>query len=213
MNTVNYQNEVVLPLNTFTSSSSYVAGQGVYLVGESAYSLYRLKSGLLRFYKVTPEGKSITVRHILPGDYFGEETFDSGYRQDNAESLTDSEIEIFSPDYFSELQKIDLVKSMTEQIQRVMNFQYHLQQGGLLKRVVRYLLVLANTDLAIKQNNVTVLPITHSLIAEGCAGTRESVSAFVSSLVKQAYIASGYAKITLIDPEGLECLLDEAIVF
>ncbi len=43
----------------------------VYLRGERAQTLYRLEEGLVRIVELLPDGRLLTLRHVLPGDYFG----------------------------------------------------------------------------------------------------------------------------------------------
>lgn len=53
----------------------YKPGQTVAYDGEEARGLFWLESGLIRVTKLTKSGELMTVRHVLPGDYFGEESF------------------------------------------------------------------------------------------------------------------------------------------
>ena len=50
----------------------YRRGQTVYFEGDPALSLFKVETGLVRIAKLTPKGRVLTVRHVLPGDYFGE---------------------------------------------------------------------------------------------------------------------------------------------
>jgi len=66
----------------------YGRGQSVYEQGSSSSALYRSETGLLRLVKVTPRGRTLTVRHLLPGDYFGEEVFQGNTHCYGVEALT-----------------------------------------------------------------------------------------------------------------------------
>lgn len=187
--------------------------QTLYFTGDRAESLFQMKKGMIRFYMTTPEGRSITVRHLVPGDYFGEEALTQGIRQDTAEALTKVETELISPDYLTQQALSNVINSLSEQMRRVMNYEYHLQQGTLKQRIARYLCALTETPLAYETNGKFTLSVTHSFIAEGTSATRESVSALISELSSEGLIASGYAKITLLDMDGLQELLDEPIAF
>ncbi|MCA9836828.1 MAG: helix-turn-helix domain-containing protein [Trueperaceae bacterium] len=188
--------------------------QTLYFTGDRAESLFQIKKGMIRFYMTTPEGRSITVRHLVPGDYFGEEALAKGIRQDTAEALTRVETELISPEYLNQSTLNSVIASLSEQMRRVMNYEYHLQQGTLKQRIARYLCALTETPLAYEgdDGNFT-LSVTHSFIAEGTSATRESVSALISELSSEGLIASGYAKITLLDMDALQALVDEPIAF
>ena len=45
----------------------------VYRAGDRTDAIYRLEQGLVRIIEILPDGRQLTLRHIMPGDYFGEE--------------------------------------------------------------------------------------------------------------------------------------------
>src|SRR5690625_4004666 len=67
--------------------------QTVYHSGDPARSVFRVRDGLIRITRMTPEGRVLTVRHVEPGDFFGEEAFMAGQREEIAEALTVTAIE------------------------------------------------------------------------------------------------------------------------
>jgi CRP/FNR family transcriptional regulator, LitR-dependent transcriptional activator len=71
--------------------------QTLYHSGDPAQSVFRVRDGLVRIARMTPEGRVLTVRHVLPGDYFGEEAFMDGEREEIAEALTTAQIEAIDP--------------------------------------------------------------------------------------------------------------------
>ena len=60
----------------------------IYLRGEEARTLYRLEEGLVRVVELLPDGRLITLRHVLPGDYFGEEALEGTAYRYTAEAMT-----------------------------------------------------------------------------------------------------------------------------
>ena len=60
-------------LSTDTPRKTRAArGEVIYRQGERCGLLYRADTGLIRLFQVTPRGRTVTLRHVLPGDYFGE---------------------------------------------------------------------------------------------------------------------------------------------
>lgn len=49
----------------------YREGASVFSQGEAALSFFLLQQGHLRVVKVTPEGRQVIVRYVVPGDIFG----------------------------------------------------------------------------------------------------------------------------------------------
>ena len=181
--------------------------QALYHHGDAATAVFRVESGLVRITRMTPEGRILTVRHVLPGDYFGEEAFMSGQREEMAEALTRTEIAAIDPARIDATDLLTITRSLSDQMQRLMDYEYHLQTGDLRQRVARYLLTLADTPLATRDpQGRPVISATHELIAEGTASTRESVSKIITELRADGVLASGYRSITLVDEPEIDAV-------
>jgi CRP-like cAMP-binding protein len=187
----------------------YRRGQTVYYEGDPALSLFRVESGLIRITKLTPKGRVLTVRHVLPGDYFGEEALTKAWRDHQVEALTDATVTPVDPNAMSGDSLHTVTRSLSDQLQRVMAYEYHLQIGDLRQRVARYLLELSKTPLgATDEQGLMYVRATHELIAEGTSSTRESVSKIVTELRSEGLLQSGYRRITLLKLEELEELAE-----
>ncbi len=183
---------------------NYQRRQTLYLSGDPARSVYRVRDGLIRITRMTPEGRTLTVRHVMPGDFFGEDALMAGERGEIAEALTLASIDAIDPERIEAGHLMHITRSLSDQMRRLMDYEYHLQTGDLRARVARYLLVLSQTPLARsdEEGNV-VVAATHELVAEGTASTRESVSKIITELRSEGLIRSGYRSIVLLDDEGL----------
>lgn len=202
-------NEIIEKVQPSFSAPSqtlnYSRKQTLYLSGDPAQSVFRVRDGLIRITRMTPEGRTLTVRHVMPGDFFGEEAFVNTRREEIAEALTNAQIEAIDPQMINHADLMTITQSLSNQMQRLMDYEYHLQTGDLRQRVARYLLKLGNTPLATANDEgfVTV-SATHELIAEGTASTRESVSKIITELRSDGFIESGYRNIILLKPDELE---------
>lgn len=183
---------------------NYQRRQTLYLNGDPASSVYRVRDGLIRITRMTPEGRTLTVRHVMPGDFFGEDALMAGERGEIAEALTLASIDAIDPDHIEAGHLMHITRSLSDQMRRLMDYEYHLQTGDLRARVARYLLVLSQTPLARSdEDGHVVVAATHELVAEGTASTRESVSKIITELRSEGLIRSGYRSIVLLDDEGL----------
>ena len=198
------------PLNAASQNIYLQRKQTLYHAGDRANSLYRVHEGLIRVIRTTPEGRLMTLRHVMPGDFFGEEALVNSNRVEVAEALTNVTIEAIDPTAidFADLQSV--THSMANQMQRLMAYEYHLQTGDLRQRVARYLIQLAQTPLAV-QNDAghMMVSATHELLAEGTSSTRESVSKIITDLRNENLIASGYRSIVLLQWEELIDIAEE----
>lgn len=187
----------------------YHRGQTVYYEGDPAQALYRVETGLVRVTKLTPRGRLLTVRHVLPGDYFGEEALHLSSRNHQVEALTDATVTPIDPSRLGTEGMQQVTASLCAQLTRVMEYEVHLQTGDLRQRIARYLVQLADTPLAGKDDLGRVfVRATHELIAEGTSSTRESVSKLITDLRQDGLIQSGYRRVTLLDPAALAELAD-----
>ena len=188
---------------------NYRRKQTLYHNGDHAHSVFRVRDGLVRITRMTPEGRILTVRHVMPGDFFGEETFSGGQREEVAEALTSAQIEAIDPSLINYSDLMTITQSLSGQMQRLMDYEYHLQTGDLRQRVSRYLLKLAGTPLSRSDElGRSVVAATHELIAEGTASTRESVSKIITELRSEGLIESGYRSIVLLDLNELEMVAE-----
>lgn len=183
--------------------------QTLYHNGDPASSVFRVREGLVRITRMTPEGRILTVRHVEPGDFFGEEAFMSGTRDEVAEALTSAQIEAIDPERINHADLFTITQSLSHQMQRLMDYEYHLQTGDLRERVARYLLQLAATPLSTTDEyERPLISATHELIAEGTASTRESVSKIITELRSAGLIESGYRSILILDVPSLQAIAE-----
>lgn len=192
-----------------TQTLSFHRKQTLYHSGDPAQSVFRVRDGLIRITRMTPEGRVLTVRHVMPGDFFGEEAFMHGNREEIAEALTNAQIEAIDPEMINHGDLMTITQSLSKQMQRLMDYEYHLQTGDLRQRVARYLVKLSDTPLSTQDDaRRMIISATHELIAEGTASTRESVSKIITELRSEGLIESGYRSITLLDPLELQAISD-----
>ena len=179
-------------------------GDTLYYTGDPSPSLYRLDGGLLRAIRLTAQGRNLTVRHIQPGDIFGEEALHGLARSHQVMALTEANI---TPIYTQRLSGEELwgvTRSLSAQLQRVMNDGVHIQDGELRERIARYLLNLAGTSLGGQHpDGRRFVRATHELIAEGTGATRESVSKLIGEMRDDGLLTPAYRCITLHNEAGL----------
>lgn len=189
------------------SRRSLRRGETLYYAGDPAPSLYRLESGLLRAVRLTPQGRTLTVRHIQPGDVFGEETLHRTVRGHQVTALTDAALTPLHPQHLTQAELWDITLSLSTQLQRMMTDGVHIQDGELRERIARYLLNLAGSSLGgAHRDGTRYVRATHELIAEGTGATRESVSKLIGEMRDDGLLTPAYRCLTLTDEAGLRAL-------
>ncbi len=180
--------------------------QIIYMAGEKAESLYRLKEGLVRMVALLPDGRTLTLRHILPGDFFGEEALAGRPYRYTAEAMTEVAVQPLSPQGMDHEALHQVAQNLARQMGRVQAYEIHLQMGELLTRVARYLLFLSDTPASFRDEMGLGVMVSHEEIADATASTRESVSKVLSKLRQEGLIETSYRRIYLLAPKRLESL-------
>ncbi|MGI8746954.1 MAG: Crp/Fnr family transcriptional regulator [Deinococcus sp.] len=187
-------------------------GEVLYRQGERSSRLYQAETGLIRLLRTTPRGRTVTLRHVLPGDYFGEDVLNDLPHSHSAEALTGASLRLYDVSLLSQEDLLAISRNLGQQLGRAMSHEVHLQLGDLRHRVVRYLLELVDTPLGAEDTeNRLYVRATHELLAEGSGSTRESVSKVVTELRDLGLIETGYRHITLLDLPGLRDLAGSAL--
>lgn len=176
----------------------------IYRAGDRADGLYHLERGLVRIIEILPDGRQLTLRHVLPGDYFGEEALSERTHKYTAEALTDAAAFAVDPMIMSSDDLRSLAASLANQMVQVQAYETHLQWGELKSRICRYLLYLASTAAKGQDERGVYVTASHEEIADATASTRESVSKLLSDLRHQGTLDTGYRKIYLVDRKTLE---------
>ena len=87
-------------------------------------------------------------------------------REEIAEALTSAQIEAIDPQMINHDDLLTITQSLSKQMQRLMDYEYHLQTGDLRQRVSRYLIRLSDTPLCTRDaEDRPVVSATHELIA------------------------------------------------
>ena len=182
-------------------------GDTLYYAGDLSQSLYQLESGLLRAVRLTPQGRNLTVRHIRPGDIFGEEALHGLNRTHQVIALTDASIRPIHLQHLSGEELWQVTRSLSAQLQRVMTDGVHIQDGELRERIARYLLNLSDSSLGGRHaSGQPFVRATHELIAEGTGATRESVSKLIGEMRDDGLLSPAYRCITLTAEQALRKL-------
>ncbi len=176
----------------------------VYRAGDHAEAIYRLERGLVRIVEILPDGRQLTLRHVLPGDYFGEEALTERQYKYTAEALTEAAAFALDPKALTHDEMRALAGSLASQMVQVQAYETHLQWGELRSRICRYLLYLAATAAKGQDERGVYVTASHEEIADATASTRESVSKLLSDLRHEGLLDTGYRKIYLVDRKALE---------
>jgi CRP/FNR family transcriptional regulator len=172
------------------------SGQFLYLIGESAKSLYLLKSGLLKTSRVSPAGEELIVQLHRPGEVLGELCLCTGKRREQAVALEPSEVvEILRDDLLGQLRRtpqmsLDLVAALCDRLGEAHGRLTSLAFEPTMERLARTLLALAET---LGEDTEQGTHIAHYVrqeeLAQMIAARREVVSGLLNRLRERGLIS------------------------
>lgn len=171
-------------------------GRLLYFVGESAKSLYYIKTGLVKTSRTTPTGDEMILKIHRPGEIFGELCFCTGERRDQAVALEASEIvEITLVELLAHIQRtpdtaLDLIAALCERLGDAHDRLQSIAFESALERLARTLLLLADT---LGEDTPEGTHIVHYVrqeeLAQMVAARREVVSGLLNRLRERGLIS------------------------
>jgi CRP/FNR family cyclic AMP-dependent transcriptional regulator len=167
--------------------------------GDRTDSLYVILSGKVKVF-LAEEGRQLTLRHLGPGDYFGEMVLDEGPRSASVITLEPSEFAVVSREQFQRFIAahpeftLRLIKKLIGLTRALTNNVRSLALLDVYGRVARLLLELAET-----QDGKRVIPekLTQREIANRVGASREMIGLILRDLTIGGYISVSGKQITI----------------
>ncbi len=188
------------------------AGRVIYSPGDRSETLFLLKKGRVRLYRLSPEGKVLTTAIIEPPSLFGEMALIGQGMEDNfAEALEDCELYVLNRREVRDLlltdprvarRLLDLVgRRLTDTERRLEEFAFK----SVPQRLASLLLQL-NQGVTMPSGEAPALPAhyTHQQLAEMIGTYRETVTKVLNDFRRRGLIRTERGRIIVLDPEALK---------
>lgn len=197
-------------LMAVSSLQRKASGETLFAEGDDADSVYELLSGMVRLYKLLPDGRRQITGFLSAGQFLG--LAPEGTCVFTAEAITDVTVCRYKRSAFDRL--IDEVPGFARRLLAATSHELRVAQDQMLllgrktatEKVASFLLLLANQQGDDEADTVDV-PMTRSDIADHLGLTIETVSRTLSRLKLDGLIALPVpARIEFLDRAGLEDL-------
>lgn len=192
-------------------------GELVFSQSQPVTALFILKRGRVRIFRVTEDGKALTMAILEPGAVFGEMILVGQRMYDNyAEAIEDAEIcQLTGTDVERHMMSdpriaIRVSRHLGEQVVRLEERLTELALRPLLARVASSLVRLAGAGGSSRLGHVTIR-LTHDQLAGLLGATRESTSKSMADLASKNLIRQARGRIILIDLDGLMILSKKTV--
>jgi CRP/FNR family transcriptional regulator, anaerobic regulatory protein len=196
------------PLMAIGSLQKKAPGETLFAEGDDADSVYEVVHGMLRLYKLLPDGRRLITGFLSAGHLLG--LAPEGVCVYTAEAITEVTLCRYKRAAFERL--IDEVPGFAKRLLAVTSHELRAAQDRMLllgrksatEKVASFLLLMADRHGNVGMNEVDV-PMTRSDIADYLGLTIETVSRTLTKLRQDGFIALATpARIALLDRDRLE---------
>ena len=169
--------------------------------GERTSSVYLIRSGRVKVFLVSEDGKRVDINVLEPGDFFGEMVLDQGPRSASVVTLTPSQLSIIPQSVFKEFLTRNPDFAMRVILKLVLRTRGLLQNikslalldvYGRVARVLLELAILEDSKLVIREK------LSAQDISFRIGASREAVSRILKDLTRDGYIQSEGRRMTII---------------
>ncbi len=200
-------------LSQHTRTVHYAKGEAVHRGTFDCIGVMLVKTGQLRIYTLSEDGRDVTLHRLFPGDIgimsatcvFPAVTFDV-----YIDAVEDTEILLTDAQTFKRLSDENIyVKEFGYETaaSRLSEMLWRMQQILFLSADRRLAVFLLEERAKTKSDDIR---LTHEQIAQFMGSAREVVSRLMKYFNQEGYVRSGRGRLRILDPEGLKELAGDA---
>ncbi len=202
----------IAAIDRMAPSKTFHNGDIVFSQSQPITALFILKEGRVRIFRVTEDGKALTMAILEPGAVFGEMLLVGQRMYDNyAEAIEETQICQLS---VQEVERhllsdpriaVRISRHLGEEVARLEERLTDLALRPLIARVSSTLVRLSGSQRVSRLGYVTIR-LTHDQLAGLLGATRESTSKTMADLASRGLIRQARGRIVLTDLDGLAIL-------
>jgi len=203
----------IAAIDLMAPARMFKAGDLVFTQSQPVTALFILKAGRVRVFRVTEDGKALTMAILEPGAVFGEMLLVGQRMYDNyAEAIEDSAICQLS---VAEVERfllsdpriaIRISRLLGEQVVRLEERLTDLALRPLVARVASTLLKLSEAAPPARFGHAPVVKLTHEQLAGLLGATREATSKTMAEFAARNVIRQGRGRIIIQDTATLQTI-------
>lgn len=202
--------EQVEKLSNIGVKNSFKRGETIFSEGDNADGFYLLKTGRIKIFKLSFEGKEQTLHIILPGEPFGEVPVFTGKTfPAHAEAMEESDTIFFPRGSFVDLIRNDpsialnMLAILSKRLKQFIGLVENLSLKEVPQRLASYLIFLSDND---NYNDSIELDVAKGQLANMLGTIPETLSRILSKMVDRNLIRVQGRTIHLVDKNGLKTI-------
>jgi CRP/FNR family transcriptional regulator len=191
-------------------------GQTAFTQGMNAYGVYLLLRGKVKLTQLHPEGKSLLLRFVLPGEFFGTAALAGRkYHGTTATALETCEVCFIPTGEFLTLCErypqlaLNIIKHLAQEVDEVRQYACMISYGGAQAKLAWLLLKLKEAygvDEEEDRESLT-LKLTERELGEMIGLSRETVCRELQELCSRGFVMRDHRRTRILDREGLQSLI------
>jgi CRP-like cAMP-binding protein len=192
---------------------TYARGELVYTPHQPTETLFILKQGRIRIFRVSPDGRALTTAILEPGTIFGEMVVVGQTMHDNfAEAMDDIVVCVMTKADVHRLLLGDprISARISETLgRRLGELEQRLSDAvfkSVPERIATTLLTLAAGHSVLPMSRGTQVKLTHEQLAALAATSRETATKVLGEFAEQGLIILGRGRINILNEDGLRVL-------
>jgi len=185
----------------------FAAGEVLYSPQQRVETLFILKQGRVRIFRLSPDGRALTTSIVSPGTIFGEMVVVGQLMHDNfAEAMEDTVVCVMGRDDVKRMLLGDprIAARISEILGQRLSMLEQRLSDAIFKSVperVADTLVTLSTHRPLTRN--PVVQITHEQLAALVGTSRETATKVLGELADRELISLGRGRISILDQAGL----------
>lgn len=204
----------MLEVESIAVAKKYARGDMIYMEGDQGDRLYVVHRGLVKVFRLSPNGKEQVIRVLGPGEFMGElALFSPATLTDNAVALEEASLCLIEGTLIKDLMQkhpliaFKVIEELSKRLESAENLIRDINLHPVEQRLAEALLRMVQEQEkgAGGGDSAIVLPMTKGALASQLGMTQETLSRKLSSFQEQGLIElQGARKIVIIDRDGLD---------
>ncbi|GAB6155891.1 Crp/Fnr family transcriptional regulator [Desulfosporosinus burensis] len=206
-------------LNEIASEIKYPKGQIIFSTSQRTNEVYYIKSGLVKIYRTTSDGRQVSVAIRYPGDFIGlaEVLSNINLREYSAEAMDNVSILIIWKDSFKKMLvempefSEKLIRLMSDRLREAQNTIYDFIMNPIQGRLAILLLSMAERAGSKGEDGIihVRLRVTQEELACVIGSARQTISSLLSLLKEDGSIRYEGREIIGVNPSKLKTWVQE----
>lgn len=198
-------------LDEITLKRTYRKNAHIFMEGEPRQAVFFIQKGIVKIYRIDPDGNEQVVSFLKEGDMFPHTGFfDAMPYPANAIVVEATELFVIPVNAFEQLIldmpsiAIKLMRVMGQKIRELQSKLYEFVTQDVNRRIVSFLIRMAGEHGQNENGSIRIdIPLTNQEFANMVGTTRETVNRVMNHLKKNGIIEMSRSSIVILDFEGL----------